>query len=60
MQFIDRATEITNTINKKAQGTKLKDFKDALQADLQNSGLIQLKKEVNEFSSQFPVPGGLL
>lgn len=47
MKFIDRATEITKGINKKAQGTKLKDFKDALQADLQNTDLIQLKKEVN-------------
>lgn len=27
MKFIDRATEISNAINKKAQGTKLKDFK---------------------------------
>jgi glycine hydroxymethyltransferase len=27
MKFIDRATEIANAINKKAQGTKLKDFK---------------------------------
>lgn len=60
MKFIDRATQITKAINKKAQGTKLKDFKDALQADLQNKDLLDLKKEVNEFSSQFPVPGGLL
>lgn len=44
MKFIDRATEITKGINKKAQGTKLKDFKDALQADLQNPDLLQLRK----------------
>jgi glycine hydroxymethyltransferase len=60
MKFIERATDITNTINKKAKGTKLKDFKDALQADLQNSDLLQLRKEVNAFSDQFPVPGGLI
>ncbi len=60
MKFIERATDITNAINKKAKGTKLKDFKDALQADLQNSDLLQLKKEVNAFSDQFPVPGGLI
>lgn len=44
MKFIERATEITNAINKTAKGTKLKDFKDALQADLQNKDLLQLKK----------------
>ena len=60
MKFIDRATEIANAINKKAQGTKLKDFKQALQAQLPTSGLLQLQKEVNDFSNQFPVPGGLL
>ena len=32
MKFIERATEITNNINKKAKGNKLKDFKDALQS----------------------------
>jgi len=30
MSFIDRTTEITSKISKKAKGTKLKDFKDAL------------------------------
>lgn len=60
MNFIDRATQITNEINKKAKGTKLKDFKDALQADSANAGLVNLRKEVHAFSDQFPVPGGLL
>lgn len=32
MKFIERATEITNNINNKAKGNKLKDFKDALQS----------------------------
>jgi len=40
MKFIERATDITNAINKTAKGTKLKDFKDALQADLHNSHLL--------------------
>jgi glycine/serine hydroxymethyltransferase len=30
MKFIDRATDIVNTINKKSKGTKLKDFKETL------------------------------
>lgn len=60
MNFIDRATQITNDINKKAKGAKLKDFKDALQADSANADLINLRKEVHAFSDQFPVPGGLL
>ena len=44
MKFIERATEITNSINKKAKGNKLKDFKDALQSELQNADLLALKK----------------
>ena len=60
MKFIDRATAIANGINKKAKGTKLKDFKDALQENLASSDILTLRKEVNEFSKQFPVPGGLL
>lgn len=60
MKFIDRATEITNNINKKAKGTKLKDFKDALHLELGSSDLTTLQNEVNAFSEQFPVPGGNL
>jgi hypothetical protein len=49
MKFIDRATEITGNVGKKAKGTKLKDFKDALQLELGSSDLTTLKKDVNEF-----------
>lgn len=60
MEFIDRAATICIEINKKSKGTKLKDFKDALQNELGSNDLTNLKKDVNNFSANFPVPGGLI
>lgn len=60
MKFIERATVIANDISKKAKGTKLKEYKDALHENLQDSSILELRKEVNEFSADFPVPGGLI
>lgn len=58
MKFLEKVTEIVNSISKKAAGTKLKDFKDALQKDVDNSDIVSLKKEVDSFTDAFPVPGG--
>jgi hypothetical protein len=55
---LERATDIVNNVNKKAKGTKLKDFKDTLQEELGNSDIVNLKKDINEFVKEFPVPGG--
>ena len=60
MKFIERATNIVNELNKKSKGTKLKDFKEVLKEDLENADIVNLRKDINEFSSRFPVPGGLL
>lgn len=37
MKFLERSTEIVNRIDKKAKGIKIKDFKETLQSELQNS-----------------------
>ena len=58
MKFLERVTEITNNISKKVPGTKLKDFKEALKGELENSEIISLRKEVEDFTKEFPVPGG--
>jgi glycine hydroxymethyltransferase len=60
MKFVERAVDIVNDINKKAKGTKLKDYKEVLKQELGRSDIHALKKDVNDFSANFPVPGGLL
>jgi len=44
MKFIEKAAEITNNINKKAKGNKLKDFKESLESELQSPEILLLKK----------------
>jgi glycine hydroxymethyltransferase len=51
--FYDRATKIAQQIQK-ASGPKLKDFEQHL---AKNADLKDMKKEVQEFAGQFPVPG---
>jgi glycine hydroxymethyltransferase len=61
MKLVDRAVSIVNAVNKKSSGKKLKDFKDTLKEDLAGNAEIQkIRNDINSFSQQFPVPGGLL
>ena len=61
MKLVDRAVEIVNSVNKKVSGKKLKDFKDTLKEELvDNADIKRIRNDINSFSQQFPVPGGLL
>ncbi|KAJ1551012.1 glycine hydroxymethyltransferase shm1 [Nowakowskiella sp. JEL0078] len=57
--FIDRAIGLTTEINSKVKGTKLKDFKEAV--DRNETGhaerLASFKKEVADFAKLFPTVG---
>ncbi|MEW5311249.1 MAG: hypothetical protein WDW38_002981 [Sanguina aurantia] len=54
-EFVDRAITLSIDHQKNVNG-KLKDFRDAINKELP-AGVVQLKKEVEEFSSQFPTIG---
>lgn len=57
VEFFDRAITIV-TYAKKASGTKLKDYKEYLESNSEiQDKMADLKKEVNSFASQFPMPG---
>lgn len=58
MKFLERATDIVNNVNKKAKGTKLKDFKETLHGELESPEILSLKRDINAFVKEFPVPGG--
>ena len=60
MKFLERSTEIVNKVEKKSKGSKVKDFKEALQSELQNSEITQLGKDIKYFAERFPVPGGII
>ncbi|KAJ3294814.1 Serine hydroxymethyltransferase, cytosolic [Borealophlyctis nickersoniae] len=57
-EFIHRAVQMTQKINFEVKGTKLKDFKEAVGEDGSSFPQIaELKKEVTDFATQFPVVG---
>lgn len=55
-QFLDRAVNIGLRIQSKT-GKKIKDFNPAAEKDEE---IVQLRKDVIEFSKKFPMPGGRL
>ena len=50
MKFLERSTEIVNKVSKKSKGNKIKDFKEALQSELQNSEIAQLGKDIKSLA----------
>ena len=60
MKFLERATDIVNTMSKKAKSSKIKDFKETLQAELNNPEVAKLGADIKAFALQFPVPGGII
>jgi len=52
--FIDRLVQQCVQVQKQSGSKKLKDFQDALAKD---SGITQLGREVEDFASQFDIPG---
>jgi glycine hydroxymethyltransferase len=55
-EFIVRGIKIAQDVKSKTQGTKLKDFRDALDSK-EWPELTQLTKDVEEFATQFPTIG---
>merc|ERR1712168_1044671 len=56
VDLIDEAVELARAV--KAKTSKLKDFNEFLLTDAETvSQTAQLKSKVNEFASQFPIPG---
>ena len=56
VDLIDEAVEIARAV--KAKTGKLKEFNEFLLTDAETvSQTAQLKSKVNEFASQFPIPG---
>ena len=56
-EFIDRGVKLAIKINGQVKGTKLKDFKEHLGEGEGIDELSTLKKEVIDFSKQFPTIG---
>lgn len=59
-KLLDRSTELCREIKGKSKGNKLADFKDALKEEKGNKKFSDLFQEINQFASQFPIPGGLI
>lgn len=56
VEFFHRAIEISSEVKQKT--SKLKDYKEFLENDEAiKEKMATLKKEVNEFATQFPMPG---
>ena len=47
-------------MSKKAKSSKIKDFKETLQAELNNPEVAKLGADIKAFALQFPVPGGII
>mmetsp|Transcript_47617 Transcript_47617/g.92963 ORF Transcript_47617/g.92963 Transcript_47617/m.92963 type:complete len:513 (+) Transcript_47617:77-1615(+) len=57
-EFFDRAVTITQDLKKRDEGKKLKGFRNmCAQGPSVHPDLVQLRKEVSEFSSSFPTVG---
>ncbi|KAJ3124171.1 glycine hydroxymethyltransferase shm1 [Nowakowskiella sp. JEL0407] len=58
-EFIDRAIKLTIKINSEVKGTKLKDFKAAVDSNTTGhaDAIAEMKKEVAEFAKTFPTIG---
>ena len=56
VEYFHRAIEISVEVKQKT--SKLKDYKDFLETDpVVKEKMVSLKKEVNAFALQFPMPG---
>ncbi len=55
--FIDRGFKLAVEINKSAKGVTLKDFKERMHDEDVKAKLAALREQVEEFASQFPMPG---
>ena len=60
MNLIERTSQLAANLGKKTKGSKLKDFKDTLEAEKNNADLLKIKGDVIAFAKRFPVPGGLI
>eukprot|EP01100_Stratorugosa_tubuloviscum_P008856 TRINITY_DN36_c0_g1_i1.p1 TRINITY_DN36_c0_g1~~TRINITY_DN36_c0_g1_i1.p1 ORF type:complete len:512 (+),score=243.50 TRINITY_DN36_c0_g1_i1:56-1591(+) len=56
-QFLHRAFTITQELNQGENTTKLKTFTETLTKVKDTNPIAQLKKEVSEFATSFPMPG---
>ncbi|CAF1332916.1 unnamed protein product [Adineta ricciae] len=56
-EFIDRAVKIAQEINQNDSNQLLKDFKANMKLDQHAKKLDELKEEIENFASQFPMPG---
>lgn len=55
--FIDRAIQIALEINLSNPAQTVKDFKANIKLDQYAKKIEQLKEEIEEFASKFPMPG---
>ncbi len=64
VEFIERAVKITAQLDGKCRankGNKIADFKEFIKSEVPNHEEAQsLKKEVINFATKFPIPGGLI
>ena len=55
--FIDRGFKLAIEISKSAKGTTLKDFKENMHEEVYQNKIKELREQVENFASQYPMPG---